>query len=158
MESTAPAPLSRRLLRMSVRDWWVLGEAFALVPIILIAQQRMSMPALMRFFDARAVRHPRPRDLDQVVWIVDGVMRRLLKRDYCMKRSLILFRLLRRWGHDVRVIFGVRKHAGDLKGHAWVEIEGTPFREKDDPRERFHVTYAYPGDEPGKKVRGESIG
>jgi len=45
----------------------------------------------------------------------------------CLARSAVLACMLRRRGLDAAVVVGVRKHAGDLDPHAWVEHDGVTF-------------------------------
>lgn len=55
----------------------------------------------------------------------------------CLKRALVIFRVLRVYGMDVQVCMGVRKDhlspAEDpdthLQGHAWLLVNGKPFLE-----------------------------
>ncbi len=47
----------------------------------------------------------------------------------CLRRSLILYRYCCRHGIDARVIIGVRKQGQVLKGHSWILINGSPYRE-----------------------------
>lgn len=64
-------------------------------------------------------------------------------RPTCLPSSLVLQRLLREHGIESELRFGVRKAAGRLEGHAWVEIggvaladvphEGAPFAAFDAP-------------------------
>jgi hypothetical protein len=49
----------------------------------------------------------------------------------CLRRSLLLYWLLRARGEAAELLIGVRKDAGTLQGHAWVEVQGRVFG--DDP-------------------------
>jgi hypothetical protein len=42
----------------------------------------------------------------------------------CLPRSLVLCTLLRRRGAEATLRLGVRKQAGDIEAHAWVEVGG----------------------------------
>ena len=44
----------------------------------------------------------------------------------CLVRSLAIASMLRRRGCDARLRIGVRKDAGALDAHAWVEMHGRP--------------------------------
>src|SRR5208282_1246616 len=44
----------------------------------------------------------------------------------CLIRSLVLLRLLARWGIDSALVIGVRLKDGSLAAHAWVEYRGIP--------------------------------
>jgi hypothetical protein len=56
--------------------------------------------------------------------LVDAAARRGVYRATCLPRSLVLWWLLRRRGIDADLRIGVRKEAGQLQGHAWVEYRG----------------------------------
>lgn len=55
----------------------------------------------------------------------------------CLVRSLTLWWLLARRGIRSEIQFGVQKAAADLEAHAWLEWNGRPVTDADDPRERF---------------------
>lgn len=44
----------------------------------------------------------------------------------CLVRSLVLLRLLARWGISSSLVIGVRLKDGSLAAHAWVEYHGIP--------------------------------
>jgi hypothetical protein len=66
----------------------------------------------------------------------------------CLRRSLVLYVLLRRAGLPVVVQFGAKKNAGvnrsRIAGHAWLTLNGAPYAE--DPRNYagFTPIYAHP--------------
>jgi len=51
---------------------------------------------------------------------------RLPTHPSCLIRSLVLLRLLARWGIDSTFVIGVRLKDGSLAAHAWVEYQGIP--------------------------------
>jgi hypothetical protein len=55
----------------------------------------------------------------------------------CLVRSVALWWLLARHGIDSEIHFGVTKDAIDLEAHAWLEWNGRPLTDTEDPRERF---------------------
>lgn len=55
----------------------------------------------------------------------------------CLEQSLVLARLLRQQRVPSRLCFGVRKDAGRLQAHAWVECEGIPLAEPMDVQAAF---------------------
>ena len=59
-------------------------------------------------------------------------------RSRCLARSLVLWWLARRRGHDVTFVMGVAPPvAGTLDAHAWVEHGGTPLNDTADVRTRY---------------------
>jgi hypothetical protein len=67
---------------------------------------------------------------------VDRILHRgrWIWRHSCLRRAAVLALLLRRAGHDARVVIGVRRtDAGALEAHAWLACDGTePFLEPSD--------------------------
>ena len=59
---------------------------------------------------------------------------RWIWRHSCLRRAAVLALLLRRSGHDARVVIGVRRgDSGALEAHAWLACDGTePFLEPAD--------------------------
>lgn len=53
-----------------------------------------------------------------------ALLERLRLRTSCLTRSLVLASLLRREGHDARLVFGVRSDNGRREGHCWVSVRG----------------------------------
>lgn len=47
----------------------------------------------------------------------------------CLRRSLVIFRWRVQHGLPVKLLVGVDRRQGELMGHAWLEIDGAPFRE-----------------------------
>jgi hypothetical protein len=69
--------------------------------------------------------------------LVDAVARRGPYSATCLPRSLTLWWLLRRRGIDSYLRIGVRKEAGRLEAHAWVELQGLVLNDDTDVRKRF---------------------
>lgn len=137
--------IAGRLRSLRPREWLLLLHIVSLLPLVLVLPHWLPLPRLMQFFDptpsATNRSHPHPRRL---AWMTTAVLRRFLRRDFCMKRSIILFYFLRKWGYAVHVYFGVIKEETALSGHAWVELDGTPLFENGNPQQRYKVTYVYP--------------
>ena len=69
--------------------------------------------------------------------MVSIAARRGLYRANCLPTSMALVYLFRRRGIAVDLRVGVRKVAGVLQAHAWVEHYGQPLNESMDVHERF---------------------
>ena len=61
----------------------------------------------------------------------------------CLYRALARYAFLRRTGADATFVMAVDKRGIAEHGHAWVEVDGTPFEEPDDLT-RYTVTFRYP--------------
>jgi hypothetical protein len=60
-------------------------------------------------------------------------------RATCLRRSLLIWWLLRRDGIETALRIGVRCDDGVLQAHAWVEHDGVPLGEADDPIARYQT-------------------
>ena len=93
----------------------------------------------------RPPRRPAPRDtLDDAALasLVDRILRRLPGpwRHTCLRRSALLYHLLRRAGRPVELCVGVRRDPGGAFGaHAWLVREGEPYLERE-PHPAAHHT------------------
>ena len=76
----------------------------------------------------------RARSVAKVVAIAAG---RGPVRASCLRRSLLLWFLLRRDGVETILRVGVSREGGTLHAHAWVEYRGRPLNDADDIAARF---------------------
>lgn len=133
------------LLAVRVALWLVLSTTLArragLIRTLTLLRPRRSSRLPEEESLARAKRIQR---------YADGLMRRrpFGTRPVCWRRALVLFRMVPSGrGGDVRIFFGVqREGAGDLEGHAWVELNGTAI--DGTVPGRYRVTLAFPLDAP----------
>ena len=51
----------------------------------------------------------------------------------CLERSILLFRYLGRAGAAPQLVVGFIREGDGVIGHAWVEVEGRPLLEVEDP-------------------------
>lgn len=62
----------------------------------------------------------------RVAFLVAAAARHHLYDMTCLRRALVLERLLRRCGHPAILQIGVCRQGGELRAHSWVEHEGQP--------------------------------
>ncbi len=55
----------------------------------------------------------------------------------CLKKSLVLWFLLRRQGIESELRIGVRRDQGEFQAHAWVEYEGIVLNDTQNVRQKF---------------------
>jgi hypothetical protein len=55
----------------------------------------------------------------------------------CLERSLLVFRYLGHAGAAPELVVGFMREGEGLIGHAWVEVEGRPLLELEDPTTRY---------------------
>lgn len=72
----------------------------------------------------------------RLAYHVDRILQRgfWIWRHSCLRRAAVLAYLLRRAGHDARVVIGVRRsETGTLEAHAWLACDGRePYLEPSD--------------------------
>lgn len=76
-------------------------------------------------------------DAGRLAGLVGAASRHHLWPMTCLPRSLVLQALLRRHGIETELRIGVRRQAGELRAHAWVEEAGHPVGEPPDVELRF---------------------
>jgi hypothetical protein len=84
--------------------------------------------------------HPRASwSASRVVRAARDALWMLGKREHsCLPRSFTVFALLKSMGEQPVLVTGVMRAAGELKGHAWVELEGRPIPGSDDESSPTH--------------------
>lgn len=131
--------------RLSAADAAMAARMAVVALALPVLHRCLSLPSLMRLLDSR--RQARSSvDPERQVRLARGVLSRRIGplQPGCFRQSLILFHGLRRCGHPARIVFGVTENGDVLDGHSWIELDGEPFAEKDDPRGAFKVAYSYP--------------
>jgi hypothetical protein len=135
-----------KVWRLSPAERSTLVQAQALLPLTALALRlvgfRRCQAVLARLAPAAAA----PAGADEVAVLgqaratarlVEAAARRGPYRATCLPRSLALWCLLRRRGIDGELRIGVRKEAGRVQAHAWVEWRGVVLNDGDAVRERF---------------------
>jgi hypothetical protein len=135
----------RRAWRLSWAERWLLAQALALLPLTALALWVVGLRRWQATVARLAPVGPVPRG-DEAALLREGrATARLVEaaarhgpcRATCLPRSLTLWWLLRRRGIDGDLRIGVRKGAGRLEAHAWVELGGLVLNDGGDVRERY---------------------
>jgi len=114
-----------------------LALAWAYLLLADLALRVLPVPrvgALLRVLGGRSRREISADRLAQLVGIAG---RHHLRQMTCLPRSLALQALLRRQGIEADLRIGVRREAGELRAHAWIEQAGSPLGEPADVELRF---------------------
>ena len=140
-------------------------QVFLLVTILPFLVKFLSVQRLMKVLTPRDVDAYKNLNIekskDKVIKFTDYILSRnfWIYKSTCLKRSLVLYQLLRKSGIDVHVCFGVRyndKLSGretgkKLEGHAWLLHKGEIFLEKNvEETKTYKVTYCFP------EIKGKS--
>lgn len=136
----------RRVWRLTWAERWLLVQALLLLPLTALTLRvvgfRRWQALLTRLVPVRCV--PLSEDAAALIRegratarLVDAAARHGPYCATCLPRSLTLWLLLRRRGIDSCLRIGVRKKAGRLEAHAWVELQGLALNDDSGVRERF---------------------
>jgi hypothetical protein len=110
------------------RAWAYLFIAKATLPVLALPQ----VEALLEHLPGGSSDRAEPLPADRLVSLVDAAARHHLRPMTCLPRSLALKALLQRQGVETDLRIGVRREAGRLLAHAWVEQDGNPVGEPAD--------------------------
>jgi hypothetical protein len=135
----------QKLRHLSWRQRWILVQSLALLPLIALGMRLLGFKRIQTLVSS-FVTAARPGIEDQaavisrargVAKLVGAAARNGLYRATCLPQSLTLWWLLRRRGIDSQLRIGVRKVAGELEAHAWVEFQGQVINDGADVHQRF---------------------
>jgi hypothetical protein len=136
----------RKLRALSASERLLLARSLVAVPWIVVGLrlfgfQRMKSALERRSPAAGPAAVPRREDATaraKTVARIAGIAAgRGPVRATCLRRSLLIWWLLRREGIDAKIRIGVRRDGGELFAHAWVEHRGIPLGESDDLDARY---------------------
>ena len=134
-----------KALSLSRGDWWLLTRAWVLLLLVEVGLRSR----MMSFRRMQKILAPKSRTLDKSqpedAW---GTIRRLqrwvdiaaryhLYPMTCLRRSLVLQRLLGQQGIAANLQIGVRKEEENLDAHAWLEYHGLPIGERESIAEQY---------------------
>jgi len=134
-----------KALSLSLGEWWLLTRAWVLLLLVDVGLRSR----MMSFRRLQKILAPKSRTLDKSqpedAW---GTIRRLkrwvdiaaryhLYPMTCLRRSLVLQRLLGQQGIAAYLQIGVRKEEENLDAHAWLEYHGLPIGESEYITEYF---------------------
>jgi hypothetical protein len=116
------------------------------------------LPAMIRFLPLpRVLSLIEPRKISRDCSLTVGHLAHLAKSvsrraprfgvGECLTRSFVLYNLLRRFAYSPILFIGARISEGDLECHSWIEVDGEPLCEFNNPRKNFKVLYLHK--EPG---------
>ncbi|HEX2832692.1 MAG TPA: lasso peptide biosynthesis B2 protein [Thermoanaerobaculia bacterium] len=134
-----------RLLVRDPRSLLLTARMSLWIAVISIVARLLPLPAMFRLAETRRRWSPPARlPAEEIARRIDRLFHAgLVKDGSCWKRAAVLRRYLLLSGIETEVVFGVRREDEDrLVGHAWLERDGLPFLEREEPR--YTVTFRYP--------------
>ena len=137
--STADSGSGRRL--RGAAEWWLVLRIGALRVALPLLKRGLPASRLVRLLAAprTVIRNP---VRERLVLAVAGRMWRRWPGT-CFERSLAVHRELGKAGASPKLVLAMGRHADEMVGHAWVEVDGRPVLEASDPRESFAAVVAF---------------
>ena len=120
---------------MPAGDWALVLQAAASMLISQIGLYFIKFESLQRWA-TRAKRTKQTLPISKLIWAA-MIGTRIMPNSTCLGRALATSRLLARNGYKSTLHIGVRRTAGELEAHAWVEYDG---RAIVDTGEALHFT------------------
>jgi hypothetical protein len=109
----------------------VLPRVFGLVVLVRIALWVIPYRIVRRCLDGMIRVSPSvdPSEEDKrrwnaIIWSVDAVSKRLLRKKPCLVQAHVAHWFLARAGCDTAIKIGVAMNSGEFKAHAWLEKDG----------------------------------
>ncbi|MBN2145761.1 MAG: lasso peptide biosynthesis B2 protein [Anaerolineales bacterium] len=136
----------RKAGALSLREWGIFLEAWIFLLLVDLGLRLINYRRLKARLDM-GQQNPGRRKLkgDALLTIkrldeqVNRAARNHLYPMTCLRRSLVLQRMLAKRGIPTELHFGVRKQADGLVAHAWLEFEGQPIGQPETLTEQYAV-------------------
>lgn len=140
-------------------DIWLFIRIFGLITLLPIMVRCLSIPTLLKTLTPRGKKFGTNLNVDfqieKIVKYTDYLLgyNWLVYKKTCLKRSLVLYHFLRKYGIEVHICLGVKKWESlgeadsekNLQGHAWLTFNGKIFLEKNSAgAHTFKTTYCFP--------------
>jgi hypothetical protein len=127
-----------RARELTARQWGVLLRASFWLLAADLGLRLFGLPRTRALLASRRTAGPAaPLCESEIVRLVDRAARRQPGRATCLRRTLVLQRLLAQEGIATEMRIGVRKENGGLAAHAWLERHGRPLGEPAFIEEKF---------------------
>ena len=141
-----PLVTLRSIARLSRQDLGALAEAVALIIPVEIGLRLMTLDRLLaRLSLTHAGRRQDTVSAGRLTPTRAAVLVERLGRLYplkatCLKKSLVLLRILRRRGFSAELRLGVRQVDGRFSSHAWIDCDGHPLLDEGHANEFTTIT------------------
>ncbi|MGQ0762027.1 MAG: lasso peptide biosynthesis B2 protein [Acidobacteriota bacterium] len=144
-------PMILRVLQLTTRDparACLLARMAAWVVVLSALARLLPLSRALQIVSTKVRRKSTGVDPVQLSAAIDALLEAnfLFFKPSCWKRATVLHRYLALAGVATTIRFGVRKDGDrELKGHAWLELDGKPILESSPPA--YTVTYSFPSTE-----------
>lgn len=136
----------------SIEEAWLLMRIACFAAVLPVLLRYLSIPRLLALHTPKTTPASAHHDRrDKILKYTDYVFRGKHGpyKKTCLKRSLVLYRFMRRSGLDVRICLGIRRmpsgSSDALIGHSWLLHQGKiVFEENPEIAKRHTVVFSYP--------------
>ncbi|MEB3826593.1 lasso peptide biosynthesis B2 protein [Phormidium sp. CCY1219] len=135
---------SRSFWGLEESDRWLVLQAFGLLVFVAISlrlrglkQTQAAVARKRSLWEFSLSNEEKTAKIVQTTRMVRLAARYCQPWANCLKKSLVLWGLLRRQGIDSELRIGVRREEGKFEAHAWVECEGFVLNDSGNVRDRF---------------------
>ncbi|HEY5838611.1 MAG TPA: lasso peptide biosynthesis B2 protein [Pyrinomonadaceae bacterium] len=145
-------PMILRALQLTTRDparACLLARMAVWVVVLSVVARLLPLSRALQIVSTEVRRKSTEVDPIQLSTAIDALLEAnvFVFKPSCWKRATVLHRYLALAGLATTIRFGVRKDGDhELKGHAWLELDGKPILESSPPV--YTVTYSFPSNEP----------
>lgn len=128
---------------LSPQERSLLMPALALLPLVTLVLKLGGLKrtqAILTSLSPSAISPPSDAQIAQIITTVRMVkiaVRYNAPWTTCLKKSLVLWYLLRRQGIAANLQIGVRLEQGQFQAHAWVEYQGLVVGDRADVRQQY---------------------
>ncbi|HKS96502.1 MAG TPA: lasso peptide biosynthesis B2 protein [Terriglobia bacterium] len=134
--------------QLSASDWVLIFQAAAWFAALEVGLRLLPLRTLVRILRGRRRTAGLPNArVERISRCVDLAARLDPFPATCLKKSLVLYALLRRRGIEVELFIGAAKTNGKLEAHAWLEYQGRAIT-GGPPTERYAPLWSLVG-QPG---------
>lgn len=137
-----------RLIGRQPARAWLLARMAGWVVVLSVGARLLPLSRALQIVSTEVRRKSTEVDPVQLSTAIDALLEAnvFVFKPSCWKRATVLHRYLALAGVATTIRFGVRKDGDrELKGHAWLEVDGEPILESSRPV--YTVTYSYPSTE-----------
>ena len=132
-----------KMNNLSWFEWRMITKALVMLPITAVSLRLWGLVRTQEMLCSRQgyssvlVARDQLQEALKIAHAVDVAAVHGLYKASCLRRSLVLCRLLRRRGIDCDLRIGADLSEGELLAHAWVEHAGVVLNDSDDVADRY---------------------
>ncbi len=140
----------QQLSTLTLVEWKLLVAALFLLPAVALMLRLFGFLRTKRLFTRLLMFDPvttlskrevLEEDVQGLVRMVNVGARYGFYRANCLKKSLVLYAFLLKWGLSPEIRLGVQRRDDQLYAHSWVELKGEKLAGAADVSSQFSVLY-----------------